>query len=270
MVSTRLKGARVFNGGEIFTSRPSFFPFQSGSGKEASTNKTEQTIRKTSFLLISILLYMGLALLASSSAFVTRPLLSQLVRFSPIGFNYIVGRFKPFTCISHYNTTTSPKMTSNFKTFDLDFLKPDLDERSYRFIELPNKLKALLIQDPKADKAAASLDVNIGAFEDPESLPGLAHFCEHLLFMGSEKFPDENEYSSYLSKHGGSSNAYTASQNTNYFFEINHQHLFGALDRFAGFFSCPLFNKDSTDKEINAVNSENKKNYKMISGESTN
>ncbi|CAI4047023.1 hypothetical protein SKDZ_12G4150 [Saccharomyces kudriavzevii ZP591] len=203
---------------------------------------------------------MGLALLASSSAFVTRPLLSQLVRFSPIGFNYIVGRFKPFTCISHYNTTTSPKMTSNFKTFDLDFLKPDLDERSYRFIELPNKLKALLIQDPKADKAAASLDVNIGAFEDPESLPGLAHFCEHLLFMGSEKFPDENEYSSYLSKHGGSSNAYTASQNTNYFFEINHQHLFGALDRFAGFFSCPLFNKDSTDKEINAVNSENKKN----------
>ncbi|QID86943.1 metalloprotease [Saccharomyces pastorianus] len=151
-------------------------------------------------------------------------------------------------------------MTTNFKTFDLEFLKPDLDDRSYRFIELPNKLKALLIQDPKADKAAASLDVNIGAFEDPENLPGLAHFCEHLLFMGSEKFPDENEYSSYLSKHGGSSNAYTASQNTNYFFEVNHQHLLGALDRFSGFFSCPLFKKESTDKEINAVNSENKKN----------
>lgn len=79
-------------------------------------------------------------------------------------------------------------MTSNFKTFNLDFLKPDLDERSYRFIELPNKLKALLIQDPKADKAAASLDVNIGAFEDPENLPGLAHFCEHLYSWALRNF----------------------------------------------------------------------------------
>ncbi|CCD27116.1 metalloendopeptidase NDAI_0J02240 [Naumovozyma dairenensis CBS 421] len=156
--------------------------------------------------------------------------------------------------------TRSIMSNKNYTILNQDFQKPDLDDRSYRFIELPNKLKALLISDPTTDKAAASLDVNIGAFEDPESLPGLAHFCEHLLFMGSEKFPDENDYSSFLSKHGGHSNAYTGSQNTNYFFEINYEHLKGALDRFSGFFSCPLFNIGSTDKEINAVDSENKKN----------
>lgn len=149
---------------------------------------------------------------------------------------------------------------ANYKDFNLKFIKPDLDDRSYRFIELPNNLKALLIHDPTTDKAAAALDVNIGAFEDPETLPGLAHFCEHLLFMGSKKFPDENEYSSFLSKHGGSSNAYTGSQNTNYYFEVNHEHLMGALDRFSGFFTSPLFNQNSTEKEINAVDSENKKN----------
>ena len=149
---------------------------------------------------------------------------------------------------------------ASYKNHNLSFQKPDLDERSYRFIELPNKLKALLITDPKTDKAAASLDVNIGSFNDPEPLPGLAHFCEHLLFMGSRKFPDENDYSSFLSKHGGHSNAYTGSSNTNYFFEINAEHLFGALDRFSGFFTGPLFNKNATDKEINAVDSENKKN----------
>lgn len=143
---------------------------------------------------------------------------------------------------------------------DQSFLKPDLDDRKYRYIKLPNDLEVLLIQDPTTDKAAAALDVNIGSFEDPEDLPGLAHFCEHLLFMGSEKFPNENEYSSYLSKHGGSSNAYTASENTNYFFEINFDSLKPALDRFSGFFTCPLFNDASTDKEINAVDSENKKN----------
>lgn len=151
-------------------------------------------------------------------------------------------------------------MTSKYKNLTETFTKPDLDDRSYRFIQLPNNLKALLIQDPNTDKAAAALDVNIGAFEDPEELPGLAHFCEHLLFMGSKKFPNENEYSSFLSKHGGSSNAYTGALNTNYYFEINHEHLYGALDRFSGFFTGPLFNKNSTDKEINAVDSENKKN----------
>ncbi|AQZ13712.1 STE23 (YLR389C) [Zygosaccharomyces parabailii] len=149
---------------------------------------------------------------------------------------------------------------ASYTKLEANFIKPDLDDRSYRYIQLPNDLKALLIQDPSADKAAAALDVNVGAFEDPEELPGLAHFCEHLLFMGSKRFPDENEYSSYLSKHGGSSNAYTGSRNTNYYFEINHEHLKGALDRFSGFFTGPLFNKDSTDKEIRAVDSENKKN----------
>ncbi|SCU77844.1 LAMI_0A02542g1_1 [Lachancea mirantina] len=149
---------------------------------------------------------------------------------------------------------------SSYETLNTSFVKPVLDDRNYRYIQLPNKLKALVIQDKDADKAAAALDVNVGAFEDPENLPGLAHFCEHLLFMGSSKFPNENEYSSFLSKHGGSSNAYTGSQNTNYFFQVNHENLKGALDRFSGFFTCPLFNKDSTDKEINAVDSENKKN----------
>lgn len=158
------------------------------------------------------------------------------------------------------STVSKSMVSKGYKQLESNFIKPDLDDRSYRFIQLPNDLKALVIHDPTTDKSAAALDVNVGAFCDPEELPGLAHFCEHLLFMGSKKFPDENEYSSFLSKHGGSSNAYTGAQNTNYYFQVNHEHLKGALDRFSGFFTGPLFNKDSTDKEINAVDSENKKN----------
>lgn len=48
-----------------------------------------------------------------------------------------------------------------------------------------------------------------GHMSDPHEIPGLAHFCEHMLFLGTEKFPDENGYSSFLSKNGGSSNAAT-------------------------------------------------------------
>lgn len=41
----------------------------------------------------------------------------------------------------------------------------------------------------------------------------LAHFLEHMLFMGTEKYPIENAYSSFLSSHGGMSNAYTGKYN---------------------------------------------------------
>ena len=40
-------------------------------------------------------------------------------------------------------------------------------------------------------------------------MQGLSHYLEHMLFMGSEKFPDENDYDAFLSSHGGASNAYT-------------------------------------------------------------
>jgi insulysin len=68
-----------------------------------------------------------------------------------------------------------------------DLEKPDLDDRSYRVIELPNKLEALLVHDAQTDKASASLNVNVGNFSDEEDMPGMAHAVEHLLFMGTEK-----------------------------------------------------------------------------------
>lgn len=88
---------------------------------------------------------------------------------------------------------------------------------------------------------------------DPDYIPGLAHFCEHMLFLGTEKYPDENDYSTYLSKNGGSSNAATYSDNTRYHFDVAPDKLDGALDRFAQFFISPLFTESATLREINAV-----------------
>lgn len=48
-------------------------------------------------------------------------------------------------------------------------------------------MEALLISDPSTDKASAAMDVKVGHLSDPEDLQGLAHFCEHLMFMGTEK-----------------------------------------------------------------------------------
>ncbi|KAH7923541.1 hypothetical protein BV22DRAFT_1015236 [Leucogyrophana mollusca] len=152
-------------------------------------------------------------------------------------------------------------LTPPYSIFTKAVEKPQQDDREYRIIKLENGLHATVIHDPKADTAAASLDVAVGHLYDPDDMPGLAHFCEHLLFMGTEQFPKENEYSEFLSKNNGGSNAYTSTSNTNYHFHVATSALSPALERFAAFFHCPLFAPSCTSRELNAVDSEHKKNH---------
>ncbi|CAD7699759.1 unnamed protein product [Ostreobium quekettii] len=77
-----------------------------------------------------------------------------------------------------------------------------------------------------------------------------------MLFMGSTKYPDENEYEAYLTKHGGFSNAYTESEHTVFHFDVDPDALHGTLDRFAMFFVSPLCLEDSMEREVMAVDSE--------------
>ncbi|EEE67441.1 insulin-degrading enzyme-like 1, peroxisomal [Oryza sativa Japonica Group] len=143
---------------------------------------------------------------------------------------------------------------------DAEITRPRNDKRGYRRVVLPNALECLLVSDPDTDKAAASMNVSVGYFCDPERLPGLAHFLEHMLFYASEKYPVEDDYSKYIAEHGGSTNAFTCRERTNFYFDVNNSCLDDALDRFAQFFIKPLISPDATLREINAVDSENKKN----------
>jgi insulysin len=76
-----------------------------------------------------------------------------------------------------------------------EIIKPRTDKRTYKYITLPNKIRCILISDPEADKSAAALDVKVGCSLDPKPLYGTAHFLEHMLFQGTDKYPLENEYS---------------------------------------------------------------------------
>ncbi|MGI9279721.1 MAG: insulinase family protein [Endozoicomonas sp.] len=137
-------------------------------------------------------------------------------------------------------------------------VKSPADDRDYRFVELDNGLKALLISDPDTDKAAAAVDVKVGSFQDPDNRLGLAHFLEHMLFLGNEKYPDVDGYFEYIRANGGSANAYTANSRTNYFFDINSGKLRPALDQLAQFFVSPTLDPAYVDRERNAVDSEYK------------
>ena len=76
------------------------------------------------------------------------------------------------------------------------------------------------------------MDVKVGSWSDPKDTPGLAHYFEHLLFMGTAKYPEENDFRKYILTNGGKCNAFTSDTNTNYHFSVDANYLGGALDRY--------------------------------------
>ncbi len=142
----------------------------------------------------------------------------------------------------------------------LKILTLTLAERKTAKICLSNGLQAYLISDPGVHESAAALAVEAGSWQDPKEYPGMAHFLEHMLFLGTAAYPKENEYMQYISDNGGQLNAYTASDRTVYIFSINNDAYKGAVDRFSHFFVDPLFNPSSIGRELHAVDQEHAKN----------
>ncbi|KAL5104318.1 Nardilysin [Taenia crassiceps] len=173
----------------------------------------------------------------------------------------------------------------------VEVVKSSADFRNYRFIGLKNGLRVMLISSLKPGesaeyetdsgsdvledceeeeaichddetskvamrKSAAALCVNVGYFTDPMEAQGLAHFLEHMVFMGSEKYPRENDFDDYVEHRGGGSNACTDGDYTMFFFDIQRVNFEEALDKFANFFIAPLLSQDCIDRELEAVHSE--------------
>mmetsp|Transcript_41343 Transcript_41343/g.75529 ORF Transcript_41343/g.75529 Transcript_41343/m.75529 type:complete len:1166 (+) Transcript_41343:54-3551(+) len=134
------------------------------------------------------------------------------------------------------------------------------DYRQYQYAMLDNGFRVLNVQDKRSLKSAFAVAVEAGSFADPKQLPGLAHFCEHMLFLGTEKYPDATGFDSFVKMNGGYNNAYTASEVTVYYAAVSGDAADEGLDRFADFFRAPLFDKQFVSKEVHAIDSEHAKN----------
>jgi insulysin len=187
---------------------------------------------------------------------------------NPISSVYLKGLFMALLLSSvscQFTKNSSDKLFSSSDSYltqfeNSDQTKSPLDKREMKSITLGNNLEILLISSSSYNKSSAAMDVATGSLEDPTNALGMAHFLEHMLFLGTKKYPSVGEYSEYLSTHQGMSNAYTDREHTNYYFEVNTEAYEGALDRFSQFFIEPLFLQEYVEREMNAVHSEHQKN----------
>lgn len=152
--------------------------------------------------------------------------------------------------------TVMPEPTTQVEQAQAKVVKSPNDDREYRVITLPNQIEIMLVSDPSTEKSAASLSVGVGLLQDPMTQQGMAHYLEHMLFLGTEDYPDTKGYSEFMTANGGSQNAYTWLDITNYMFSVNNDAVDEALDRFSDFFKAPMLYPEYTDKEKNAVNAE--------------
>jgi protease-3 len=134
--------------------------------------------------------------------------------------------------------------------------KSDHDPRQYQAIKLTNGMTVLLVSDAQAPKSLAALALPVGSLEDPNSQLGLAHYLEHMVLMGSKRYPQPENLSEFLKKHGGSHNASTASYRTAFYLEVENDALAPAVDRMADAIAEPLLDPGNADRERNAVNAE--------------
>lgn len=138
----------------------------------------------------------------------------------------------------------------------INLIQSPNDPKQYCYFVLPNGLPVLLVQQSDSERSAAALTINVGHFDDPADREGLAHFLEHMLFLGSVNYPEASHFQYFISEHGGNHNAWTGTEHSHFYFDIEHHGFAEGLARFADMFSQPLFAADYVEKERQSIEAE--------------
>jgi nardilysin len=142
----------------------------------------------------------------------------------------------------------------------VELIKSTNDRKQYKLLTLTNGLEVIMVSTSECSlqstKAAASVAVQAGSFSDPMEAQGLAHYLEHMVFMGSTTYPVENYYDAYVQSHGGQCNALTEGEYTNYLFDISTEFFAIALDIFANALLYPLLAPSALTRELDSIESE--------------
>ena len=121
------------------------------------------------------------------------------------------------------------------------------DKHEYKHFTLSNGAKVVLVRKDDLEKSAISVSIGVGSYDDPTDSEGLAHFLEHMLFMGSEKHPEESGYREYISQKGGMYNAVTMGDKTVFLYDVLPEAFEESIDVFSGFFRSPFIRKESIE-----------------------
>ena len=141
-----------------------------------------------------------------------------------------------------------------------NIILPKNESRNIKTIILKNGIKCILIEDIYLDKSYVISSVNIGSLANKNYYDGLAHLLEHMIFISSKKYKEQNYLQKKITEAGGSTNAFTELFQTTYYLDVFNEHLENILKIFIDFFTNSMLNEEYIKKELHNVDAEHQKN----------
>jgi secreted Zn-dependent insulinase-like peptidase len=191
---------------------------------------------------------------------------SYRAKISKILFNLVILFFL-FDQVLGFSSSSDKNRTKKYQNFcnncfNLDSIRSPADKNIYHIYKLSNGLEVLIVQDKNARQTAAGMTVNSGITKEG-IVNGLAHFTEHMLFLGSEEYPTPTKFVDYITQYSGVFNGYTDFDITAFYFTIHPDNFKKGVDIFSRFFIDPLFDPQLIKEEVNSVNSEFERNIQV-------
>jgi coenzyme PQQ biosynthesis probable peptidase PqqF len=121
---------------------------------------------------------------------------------------------------------------------------------------LANGLEVRLLHRPGTTLCAVLVEVRGGSHDEPDDYPGLAHFLEHSVFLGSREYPPEQGLIPFVQGLGGRVNASTRPRSTRFFCEIPAAHFEQALARLLDMLANPLLETAALWREREVLQAE--------------
>ncbi|NER60866.1 pyrroloquinoline quinone biosynthesis protein PqqF, partial [Pseudomonas sp. MAFF212428] len=123
-------------------------------------------------------------------------------------------------------------------------------------LTLTNGLQVTLRHAPHLKRCAAAIRVRAGSHDAPQAWPGLAHFLEHLFFLGNARFPVDDALMRYVQRQGGQVNASTRERTTDFFFEVPVAAFEGGLTRLCEMLARPQAGLAQQQREREVIHAE--------------
>jgi len=118
--------------------------------------------------------------------------------------------------------------------------------------KLDNGLEVIVIPNHRAPVVTHMVWYKVGAADEVEGKSGIAHFLEHLMFKGTEKFPD-GTFSSTVKKLGGNDNAFTSQDYTAYYQDVSKDHLDKVMEMEADRMRNLILSEEDVRSERNVI-----------------
>ena len=132
--------------------------------------------------------------------------------------------------------------------------------QNYTFKELENGLRVLIVKTDYPDLVSVQIPVSVGSRDENETgRTGFAHFFEHMMFKGSEQFP-QPVYADLFKNAGVDNGAYTTNDYTNYHLDFSKDHLEKVLEIQADHFKNLTYTEAQFKTEALTVKGEYLKN----------